>query len=354
MNDQPDTLERLRQTVGQTTTAEVADLVDEARLEAREKVRVTLVQAFAEKLLDLAEEELLRRYSERAAPPSPSRVSDSSRREPPREDVSTGAAGCYVYGVVGAEAVLPPGAMGLDDVHELFLIHSESVAAVASLVAMSEFGEETLQEHLEDLSWLERRARSHEQILDGVRKQTTLVPMRLCTIYRDERSVRQMLAREHAFLADALHRLEGRTEWGVKMYAVSDPTEAIAQGEMEDDPASETAGPGASYLMERRLRDRTRERAGALMEERCELAHSELAQAAVEAKLNPVQPPELTGRDEPMVFNGVYLVDDVALEDFTSTFRALESDFAEKGLELELTGPWTPYNFVNSPTEMGR
>lgn len=314
---------------------------------------------------------------------------DNREREP-------SSLACYVYGVVGANVELAPGVMGtgLDEVHEVFLIDGESVAAVASLVALDEFGEEALEERLSDLSWLEHRARGHEQILDRIREQTTLVPMRLCTIYRSESSVREMLAKEQAFLADALRRLQGRTEWGLKMYAVSDPGEALGdpgealgdpeealgdpeevlaeaeevpggpeeahvQDIAEDDAAENGApgqvpGPGASYLMGKRLQGRRREHAEALIEERCELAHSELAQVSVDAKLNPVQPRELTGRDEPMIFNGVYLVDDAAFESFIFLVRALEADLAENGLELELTGPWTPYNFVGSPAEVGR
>jgi hypothetical protein len=393
MTDRRDTLQGLCRTVDRAATPDIADLIDEARLEAKTKVRSALADAFAESLFDLAEAELQRRRSALAPPPSRSEAHGSRRRNAASRggrEVSVGGGeddaergeddaergkdahpqaaaagssarqrepqglGCYVYGIVGAQADLVPDLIGLDDVHEVFLIHGESVAAVASLVALDEFGEEALQERLEDLSWLERRARRHEQILDRVRAQTTLVPMRLCTIYRDERSVREMLAREHAFLADALHRLEGRTEWGVKMYSVSDPGEAIAGDADEDDAPSQAPGPGASYLMEKQRQDGRRERTQALIEERCELAHSGLVRAAVEAKLNPVQPQELTGRDEPMVFNGVYLVDDARLDNFTSVLRALEPELAEDGLELELTGPWTPYNFVNSPTEVGR
>ena len=74
----------------------------------------------------------------------------------------------------------------------------------------------------------------------------------------------------------------------------------------------------------------------------------------MEAKINPVQPRELTNRDEPMLFNGVYLVDDAAADDFTGVVANLQSHFAPRGLAVELTGPWPPYNFVNSPSEVGR
>src|SRR5438067_6064766 len=126
---------------------------------------------------------------------------------------------------------------GLDGVHEVFLIRGESIAAVASTVSLDEFEGETLEERLSDVAWLERHARQHEHILDGVREQTALVPMRLCTIYRDKQSVREMLAREHAFLADALNRLEARTEWGVKLYLASAPevsSQEAAEAEASD------------------------------------------------------------------------------------------------------------------------
>jgi hypothetical protein len=185
--------------------------------------------------------------------------------------------------------------------------------------------------------------------------------MRLCTIYSDERAVREMLAREHAFLAEALDRLAGRTEWGVKVYllcepSIDEPADDLSEAQR---PSPERAagggqGVGASYLRARREQSQRRERAQVAVQERCERIHCELAQAAVEAKLNPIQPSELSGREEPMVLNGVYLVEDAAMDEFVAVLDGLQADLAEDRFGLELSGPWSPYNFVNSPTEIGR
>ena len=86
----------------------------------------------------------------------------------------------------------------------------------------------------------------------------------------------------------------------------------------------------------------------------CATAHARLAAVAVEAKLNPLQPRELTNRDERMLLNGVYLVDDRASSEFADVAAALQSEYAADGVELELTGPWPPYNFVNDASEVGR
>ena len=380
MTVERDTLERLRRSIDEAAMTDLAEIVREARLEARTKVRALLAEAIADKLLDLAALELADRGSHDPSRPARAGVtsgqgsdrggevqgpSASPHRNPPRdagrergavaapESQAATNFGCYVYGVVRADAELEP-MTGLDGVHEVFLIRGESIAAVASTVSLDEFEGETLEERLSDVAWLESHARRHEHILDGVREQTALVPMRLCTIYHDERSVREMLAREHAFLEDALDRLEGRTEWGVKLYLVAELEEATQAGADAGDSDAAAGGSGASYLVQKQLRADRRGRSEAKLEECCGRAHAELAQAAVEAKMNPVQPRELTNRDEPMLFNGVYLVDDASADEFTGVVASLQSDLIRQGLELELTGPWPPYNFVNSSTEVGR
>src|SRR5690242_20136011 len=46
---------------------------------------------------------------------------------------------------------------------------------------------------------------------------TTIVPLRLCTIYASADGVRRMLEDEGDALQSALARLDGREEWGVKL-----------------------------------------------------------------------------------------------------------------------------------------
>ena len=270
---------------------------------------------------------------------------DREREEP----VPAGESGLYLYGVVAADAELAP-ASGIDAVNDISLVRAEAIAAVASPVALQEFGEHALSERLEDLEWLEEHARRHEHILEVVREQTTLVPMLLCKIYLDAASVREMLAREHEFLADALGRLRGRTEWGVKLYLL-DP-EAATGGEAEE--LAGEAGSGAGYLMRRSESQHRRRRSEAAVEQCCARVHARLAEAAVEAKVNSLQPAELSERSEPMVFNGVYLVEDELLQGFVALQDTLQRELAGEGFALELTGPWPAYNFVNSPAEIGR
>jgi hypothetical protein len=261
-----------------------------------------------------------------------------------------------VYCVVGGDAEIPQTA-GIDGEHPLVSVREGELAAVASVVSLQEFGEEALEQHFEDLEWLERNARTHEYVLDNVREHATLVPMRMCTIYRGRASVQEMLAREHDFLVDALARLAGRTEWGVKIFLRrGHRLRPSGSGDTGDDVAEELgqAGPGESYLLRRRQAHQREEEASQAVQECAEHVHERLSAASVEARLNPLQPPELTNREEQMALNGVYLVEDADGETFNAAVEELQNEYGPLGAELELTGPWPPYNFVNSSSEVGR
>ncbi|MGW4568305.1 GvpL/GvpF family gas vesicle protein, partial [Streptomyces sp. NPDC004561] len=99
------------------------------------------------------------------------------------------------------------------------LLHHHDLIAVVSTVPEADFREEALKAHLEDLDWLAATARAHQGVIDALTTVTTPLPLRLATVFRDDSGVRTMIeAREDDFRR-VLDRLEGRVEWGVKVYA---------------------------------------------------------------------------------------------------------------------------------------
>jgi hypothetical protein len=66
-----------------------------------------------------------------------------------------------------------------------------------------------------------------------------------------------------------------------------------------------------------------------------------------DARANPPQPLELSGRRETMLLNGAYLVPVESQGRFAEAFEALRQEVGRDGIELVLTGPWPPYNFVD-------
>jgi hypothetical protein len=375
--------QRLQRAIDEVAAVDASELVAEARIEARAKVRAMLTEAMAQAMLARAHDELGNAPAgapapRSAPPPPPAPPARPADRPPgstePRAPAPRGTAdpppaaarpqaptelGWYVYCVIDPEGIdLAPHPLGVDAEHPVAVLHQDGIAAVASQVALDEFGEETLRESLNDLAWLEDKARRHEAVLAHVRDRATVIPMRLCTIYRSEAAVREMLAREHGPMAEALARLAAKTEWGVKLFAIPAELEQLARRRsprVADLTAQiERASAGEAYLLRKRLEALGREEGERLIEECCDGAHARLSGAAVEALLNPLQAPEIASHSGEMVLNGVYLVEDAASDRFHAAVDAVRAEWGAAGFDVQVTGPWPPYNFVKASIEAAR
>jgi hypothetical protein len=245
----------------------------------------------------------------------------------------------YVYLVgdaVLAESADMPSIDGIDGT-PVRIVVSGGLAAVVSSVDGVRFSEEALKHSFEDLQWLEDTARAHHGVVDAVALSHPVVPVRLATVYLDDDRVRAVLDEQGAAFTAALHRVRGRTEWGVKAFAA-----AAAADHPEPEAVSGAAGPGTSYLMRRRA---ARDRAAVghrQAVDAAEEAHREIARLAVASRRYPPQDPRLTGHRDEMVLNAAYLVDDAR----AATVRRAVENWDASSVRLELTGPWAPYSFA--------
>ncbi len=238
----------------------------------------------------------------------------------------------YVYGVAPADAALDV-LTERDGVasSRVELVTEGGLAAIVGRVDLDEFGEEPLRRNLEDRVWLEQTAGAHDGVLSDAAGVTPLVPLRFGAVFRDEDGVRELLRERETELREALGRLRGHVELGVKVFLVD-----AAPGE-EAKPAS-----GREYLLQKQ---RARDAASTVQAEaleRVRTLHGHLASLADGARANPPQPAELSGRREPMLLNAAYLV----RTDEQPEFIAAADDHGDGRLEVVVTGPWPAYNFV--------
>ncbi len=339
-----DSLERLRAAIDELAAMDAADLLAEARVEARARVRASLTDALAHSMLERLHEQLPEPIDEPQIVPAEPEESPvpTPRRAPepaPRAAPPPGEPAWYVYGVVGADAELGGSLPGVDPAQPVTILREDALAAVASQVPLKEFDEASLREHLADMTWVEATARAHERILDRIREQATVIPMRMCTVYRTEGGVREMLQREADALVEAIERLHGKAEWGVKGFVGAERDRA------DEEP---DAGPssGAAYMQRKRTEREHRQRALEVAEEAANAVHDRLTSAADDAQVIPLQRPEVSGHDGAMILNGVYLVAEESLEAFLAEVHALQAEYESQGIELVPTGPWPAYNFV--------
>ena len=226
----------------------------------------------------------------------------------------------------------------------LEVVEHDGLQAVVCSVDLEEFGEEALRRNLEDLTWLEEVARAHDDVVHEAARHGTVAPLRLVTIYSDDDSVRRHLGEHAEELTAALDRVEGRSEWSVKVFAAASDAEPApaTTGAVASTGAEEK--PGAAYL--RRKRDQA-ERRRASSEQAAAAARAldeRLAAASVAARRLAPQDPRLTGRSEPMVLNAAYLVPDQEADGFNGVVAGLRAE--HPGVTVEVAGPWPPYSFA--------
>ena len=251
--------------------------------------------------------------------------------------------GLYVYGVVPAAQAseeLFAEAHGVHAPGAIVLVADGELAAIASDVPLTEFGQKAIETKLRDEAWLEEKVRAHEAVLEAALLRAPLVPFRFGTIFRSDEHVRKML-RENAHLTSVLERLRGTVELGVKAFLDTDAFERRHGGDTEDAPGEG----GRAYLLrkqrDRRLADERASFTAACAEE----SHLRLSRAAEEARANPLHLPEVSGPAGEMLLNGAYLVRAEDEQAFRAALDDLQSRFGPE-VRYELTGPWPPYNFV--------
>ena len=251
----------------------------------------------------------------------------------------------YVYGVLHSEPTVsewPAGPGGA----EVRMVTGAGLAAAVSELPEEQYGEEQFRAHAEDPVWLQELAAAHHRVLESLAWQDDVVPLRMPTLCRSEQRVVELLETRGPALRHALVAVRGRQEWGVKLFA--EPSPAADQ--------QVRATSGRDYLGQRMAQGKARDDGRARRGEAVRSCHEALAAAATDAVVNAPQDPALSGRREPMVLNGAYLVD----RDATDAFHAVVRHQAEGAcraadLRLELTGPWPAYNFahVADPTAAG-
>ncbi|CAL9343249.1 GvpL/GvpF family gas vesicle protein [Streptomyces sp. enrichment culture] len=249
----------------------------------------------------------------------------------------------YVYAVLRASPArgpaVPDALRGVTGA-PVALVRSDPLAAAVSTVPGEEFSESALRERLEDLAWLEATARAHHLVIETLAAHTTVLPLRLATVYLDGLRVQQMLREGRERFLVLLDRLTGHVEWGVKVYAdVPGVPAATAPADDIGEP-----DPGRAYLRRRRYERQTRQDT-LRSAEKAVRRTAELARPlAVERVRHRPQQGALAPATGENVANDAYLVPRRLGEEFRDRMLHAADEFP--GVRVEVTGPWAPYSFA--------
>ena len=260
----------------------------------------------------------------------------------------------YVYGVARAsrERQLSPasrqGIVPEARVHPL--VHGNLMAFVSAVPA-DRFGASEFRSALKDVEWLKDRILAHEKVLEELMSSDDIVPFRFGTIYLDSSQVANTLALHRAELCQALDRIQGSAEWGVKLYCDGGLLRRHIEAEFTSvrtlRDARALASPGARFFLQKKYAKALDEEAAVTVASCVERIGRSLDDCACESTEIVVQPAAAHGRPADMVMNAAYLVAEASFPQFRQTIAALQQQYAAHGFDLELTGPWPPYHFVS-------
>jgi hypothetical protein len=256
----------------------------------------------------------------------------------------------YVYGVAPAGVAVPLDTQGIDPGSALETVESGELVALVSGV-----DEAALERRVEDaaggeLAAVEPLLRAHERVLSRAQEAGAILPFRFGIVVRNHDDVRRLLDERGADLRAQLDRLQDAREWGVKGLVARDALEAFVtrQSPVLDELAREAAeGTGSAFFARKRLEQKLDSLLREAAADVAATAHDRIAACARDAAMNPPQPRELSGYADEMILNGAYLVERRCERALAAAVSELEAEFADRGLHLELTGPWPPFNFVD-------
>ncbi|GAA2593330.1 GvpL/GvpF family gas vesicle protein [Streptomyces tubercidicus] len=237
------------------------------------------------------------------------------------------------------------GLPGLADGSPVRALPFGALTAVVQDVPAAEFTEEAWHRRLGDRLELERCARAHHEVVTAAAACGPTVPLALATLYHGEARAKEILGRDADRFGAALDRIDGRAEWGVKVYVSATPA-ASRGGEPASARTDSPAGTGAgrAYLQRKRGQHRAREQHHDRTLRLAEDIDTELSRLAAAARRLRLHGQEATGEEHRVqILNATYLVAASAAEELRAAVAGLRR---RTGAHIEMSGPWVPYSFV--------
>jgi hypothetical protein len=252
------------------------------------------------------------------------------------------AAATYCYCLVRGTpapvmAKVPRGLPGLG--RPRLVAVGEGLWLVAADAPLPLYAAGEIEGRLTDLEWVSARAIAHDAVVEHFAGRSTVVPMKLFTLFTTDDRARASIARRRRALDRLFARLEGREEWGVRL-AVDLGRARLATGAARTAAAAPS---GTAFLLRKQQQRATRRDALAGAGRTASRVFAVLARHADAARRQPLVGGNGVSR---LVLDAAFLVPVGARRRWRADIGRLARELRPQGYDLRLTGPWPPYSFA--------
>ena len=259
------------------------------------------------------------------------------------------AQGLYLYCLARLSRLPPPPLLGpgVDGWNSLAVATYQDLAAVWSPVPVEDFSGPEAEERLQDLTWIGPRVIRHQEVVAGVMRHSPVLPVRFGTIFASLANLEKVLQRHSGTIAKFLERLTDQEEWAVKgmLDRAGAKDELFALKLAREGERLTALSPGKRYFEEQRLRAACDQELQRWLQKVCREVWTDLRDYAAENQERRLLSRETTGSDHDMVWNWALLIPRPAVGGFKARIQEVNAQCADRGLRLEVTGPWPPYSF---------
>ena len=234
-------------------------------------------------------------------------------------------------------------------------VYFRGTYALASSVSADDFSEDNLEKHLADMGWVEKHIRLHEKVIEEIMRGQAVLPFKFGTVFENETNVEKLLKTNNLEFKAVLARLEGKEEWGLKIYCDSEYFKDVICKEderiKEKDKEIVSANKGKAYFLKKKMQEFIKEIVNEKISEYTKDCFERLKITAVDTRINKILPKEVTEKKEDMVLNAAFLINNKRIKEFENVLGYLKTKYADKGPIFDCTGPWPSYNFCGSSKE---
>jgi len=250
----------------------------------------------------------------------------------------------YVYCVVrGARAPslarVPSGLPGASPPRSVRV--SPTLWLVASDAPLDRYGESAIHEGLQKLEWVGECAAGHERVVEHVSRASTVVPMKLFTLFTDDARAVSNARRLAGRIERIAARIDGCAEWGVRVHL--DQQRALVQARERVASRIDRSANGTTFLLRKKAEHTGAQEILRAARREAEHAFADIDNGARESVRRPPISGEVASR---VLLDAVFLVRVKTADKFRTAVTRAQRSLSKNGCEVTVSGPWPPYHFV--------